>query len=90
MLEKHLLKIWKAYPMDRLEAMSVIVAVTETGSFSAASRRLNTPVATVSRTVAELEARYEGPTISAILAPDEADRCRDDPTSKPASALSGR
>ncbi|MGY4379267.1 DNA-binding transcriptional LysR family regulator [Bradyrhizobium sp. i1.3.6] len=59
MLEKHLLKIWKAYPMDRLEAMSVIVAVTETGSFSAASRRLNTPVATVSRTVAELEARLK-------------------------------
>jgi len=43
--------------MDRLEAMSVIVAVTETGSFSAASRRLKTPVATVSRKVAELEAR---------------------------------
>jgi DNA-binding transcriptional LysR family regulator len=43
--------------MDRLEAMSVIVAVNETGSFSAASRRLKTPVATVSRTVAELESR---------------------------------
>src|SRR6201996_9500021 len=43
--------------MDRLEAMSVIVAVNETGSFSAASRRLKTPVATVSRRVAELEAR---------------------------------
>jgi DNA-binding transcriptional LysR family regulator len=43
--------------MDRLEAMSVIIAVTETGSFSAASRRLRTPIATVSRTVAELEAR---------------------------------
>jgi DNA-binding transcriptional LysR family regulator len=41
--------------MDRLEAMSVIVAVTETGSFSAASRRLGMPVATVSRRVAELE-----------------------------------
>lgn len=41
--------------MDRLEAMSVIVAVTETGSFSAASRRLGTPVATVSRKVAGLE-----------------------------------
>ena len=35
--------------MDRLEAMSVIIAVTETGSLSAASRRLGTPVATVSR-----------------------------------------
>lgn len=45
--------------MDRLEAMSVIVAVTETGSFSAASRRLGTPVATVSRKVAELETRLK-------------------------------
>jgi DNA-binding transcriptional LysR family regulator len=43
--------------MDRLEAMSVIVAVTETGSFSAASRRLGMPVATVSRKVADLETR---------------------------------
>ncbi|MGF7162244.1 DNA-binding transcriptional LysR family regulator [Rhodoligotrophos appendicifer] len=43
--------------MDRLEAMSVIIAVTESGSISAASRRLNSPVATVSRKVAELEAR---------------------------------
>jgi DNA-binding transcriptional LysR family regulator len=45
--------------MDRLEAMSVIIAVTETGSFSAASRRLGTPVATVSRKVSELEARLK-------------------------------
>jgi DNA-binding transcriptional LysR family regulator len=45
--------------MDRLEAMSVIIAVTETGSLSAASRRLKTPVATVSRKVAELEARLK-------------------------------
>lgn len=43
--------------MDRLEAMSVIIAVTETGSISAASRRLKSPVATVSRKVAELESR---------------------------------
>jgi DNA-binding transcriptional LysR family regulator len=42
--------------MDRLEAMSVIVAVTDTGNFSAASRQLGMPVATVSRKVAELEA----------------------------------
>jgi len=50
--------------MDRLEAMSVIIAVTETGSISAASRRLNSPVATVSRKVAELESRLQplGPT----------------------------
>jgi DNA-binding transcriptional LysR family regulator len=52
-------RIWKGRPMDRLEAMSVIVAVTETGSFSAASRRLKKPVATVSRNVAELEARLK-------------------------------
>ena len=45
--------------MDRLEAMSVIIAVTETGSISAASRRLNSPVATVSRKVAELESRLK-------------------------------
>jgi DNA-binding transcriptional LysR family regulator len=45
--------------MDRLEAMSVVIAVTETGSFSAASRRLGTPVATVSRKVSELEARLK-------------------------------
>ena len=45
--------------MDRLEAMSVIVAVTETGSISAASRRLKSPVATVSRKVAELETRLK-------------------------------
>jgi DNA-binding transcriptional LysR family regulator len=45
--------------MDRLEAMSLIVAVTETGSISAASRRLKSPVATVSRKVAELEARLK-------------------------------
>jgi DNA-binding transcriptional LysR family regulator len=43
--------------MDRLEAMSVIIAVNDTGSFSAASRRLGMPVATVSRAVAELETR---------------------------------
>ena len=45
--------------MDRLEAMSVIIAVTESGSISAASRRLNSPVATVSRKVAELESRIK-------------------------------
>src|SRR5262245_10732540 len=45
--------------MDGLEAMSVIVAVTETGSISAASLRLKSPVATVSRKVVELEARLK-------------------------------
>jgi DNA-binding transcriptional LysR family regulator len=42
--------------MDRLESMSVLVAAVEAGSLSAAARRLKTPLATVSRKVAELEA----------------------------------
>jgi DNA-binding transcriptional LysR family regulator len=42
--------------MDRLEAMSILVAAAETGSFSAASRKLHMPLPTVSRKVAELEA----------------------------------
>ncbi|MEC5404511.1 LysR family transcriptional regulator [Paraburkholderia sp. MPAMCS5] len=41
--------------MDRLEAMSIFVAAAETGSFSSASRKLRTPLPTVSRKVAELE-----------------------------------
>ena len=41
--------------MDRLEAMSFLVAAVETGSFSAASRKLNVPLPTVSRKIAELE-----------------------------------
>ncbi len=41
--------------MDRLEAMSAFVAVAEDGGFSAASRRLGMPLATLSRKVSELE-----------------------------------
>jgi DNA-binding transcriptional LysR family regulator len=41
--------------MDRLEAMSVFAAVAEAQGFSAASRRLGMPLATVSRKVSELE-----------------------------------
>ena len=41
--------------MDRLESMSTFLAVVETGSLSAAARRLKTPLATVSRKVSELE-----------------------------------
>jgi len=41
--------------MDRLEAMSIVLAVAEAGSLSAAARRLNTPVATASRKISELE-----------------------------------
>ena len=35
--------------MDRLEAMSILIAAVESGSFSAASRKLNIPLPTVSR-----------------------------------------
>jgi len=42
--------------MDRLEAMSVLLTVSEAGSLSAASRKLKVPLATVSRKVSELEA----------------------------------
>lgn len=45
--------------MDRLAAMSTLLAVVEAGSFSAAARRLGTPLATVSRRVAELEAHLK-------------------------------
>jgi DNA-binding transcriptional LysR family regulator len=41
--------------MDRLEAMSTFLAVVEAGSLSAAARRLNTPLATVSRKISEPE-----------------------------------
>jgi DNA-binding transcriptional LysR family regulator len=43
-------------PLDRLEAMSVLLAAAESGSLSKASRDLRLPLATVSRKVAELEA----------------------------------
>jgi DNA-binding transcriptional LysR family regulator len=42
--------------MDRFESMAVLVAAVEAGSLSAAARRLGTPLATISRKVAELEA----------------------------------
>ena len=42
--------------MDRLEAIAAFTAVAEDGGFSAASRRLGMPLATISRKVSELEA----------------------------------
>jgi DNA-binding transcriptional LysR family regulator len=41
--------------MDRLESMSVLLAVAETGSLSAAARHLDTPLTTVSRKISDLE-----------------------------------
>jgi DNA-binding transcriptional LysR family regulator len=42
--------------MDRLEAMSLFIAVAEGGSLSAASRKLRIPLPTVSRKISDLEA----------------------------------
>jgi len=41
--------------MDRLDAMQVLLAVVDAGSISAGSRKLNAPLPSVSRKVAELE-----------------------------------
>ena len=43
--------------MDRLEAMSLLVAAVEAGSLSAGARRLGVPLATMSRKVSELESQ---------------------------------
>lgn len=45
--------------MDRLEAMSVFTAIIDGGSLSAAGRRLNIPLASVSRKLANLEAHLK-------------------------------
>ena len=45
--------------MDRLDAMAVFVAIIDAGSLSAAARRLDTPLATVSRKLSDLEARMK-------------------------------
>src|SRR5262247_1690216 len=45
--------------MDRLEAMSLVLAVAEAGSLSAAARQRKAPLATVSRKVSELEAHLQ-------------------------------
>ena len=42
--------------MDRLEAMTILVAAVEAGSLSAAGRKLGVPLPTVSRKLADLEA----------------------------------
>src|SRR5471032_3050145 len=45
--------------MNRLESMAILIAVVDAGSLSAAARRLDMPLATVSRKVAELEAHLK-------------------------------
>lgn len=48
--------------MDRLDRIKTLIEVVESGGFSAASRRMGVPLATVSRKVSELEA-YLGATL---------------------------
>ena len=45
--------------MDRIEAMTTLLAVVEAGSLSAASRQLGVPLPTVSRRISELEAHLK-------------------------------
>ncbi|QBC32336.1 LysR family transcriptional regulator [Pandoraea sp. XY-2] len=45
--------------MNRLESMSILIAVVDAGSLSAAARRLGMPLATVSRKVGDLEAHLK-------------------------------
>ncbi|MEQ9607181.1 MAG: LysR family transcriptional regulator, partial [Kiloniellaceae bacterium] len=45
--------------MDRLDAMETLLAVVEAGSLSAASRKLGTPLPTVSRRLSDLEAHLK-------------------------------
>jgi DNA-binding transcriptional LysR family regulator len=45
--------------MDRVEAMSLLLTVVDSGSLSAAGRRLNMPLATVSRRISDLEAHLK-------------------------------
>jgi DNA-binding transcriptional LysR family regulator len=45
--------------MDRIDAMSVLVAVAESGSFSGASRKLDVPLPTISRKVSDLESHLK-------------------------------
>ncbi|WP_395063217.1 LysR family transcriptional regulator [Paraburkholderia silvatlantica] len=45
--------------MNRLEAMAILVSVADAGSLSAAARRLDMPLATVSRKVGELESHLK-------------------------------
>src|SRR5437763_13829995 len=45
--------------VDRIEAMSTLLAVVEAGSLSAASRKLRVPLTTISRRISDLEAHLK-------------------------------
>lgn len=63
--------------MDRLEGMSIVLAVAEAGSLSAAARSQKMPLASVSRKVSELEAHLRTKLFnrsSRVLVPTDAGR----------------
>jgi DNA-binding transcriptional LysR family regulator len=63
--------------MDRFEAMSIVLAVAEAGSLSAAARHQKAPLATVSRKVSDLEAHLRTKLFnrsSRMLVPTDAGR----------------
>jgi DNA-binding transcriptional LysR family regulator len=63
--------------MDRLEAMSLFLAVVDAGSLSAASRKMRMPLATVSRKISDLEAHLNARLLTRSnrrVAPTEAGR----------------
>ena len=41
--------------MDRFEAMSILIDVVDSGSFSATARRLRVPLTTIARKISNLE-----------------------------------
>ena len=64
--------------MDRFEGMSIVLAVAEAGSLSAAARRQKMPLASVSRKVSELEAHLRTKLFnrsSRALVPTDAGLC---------------
>jgi DNA-binding transcriptional LysR family regulator len=63
--------------MDRFQAMSIVLAVAESGSLSGAARQHRTPLATVSRKVSEIEAHLQTKLFnrsSRVLVPTDAGR----------------
>jgi len=58
-LRRSFSKSGKTALMDRIESMSVIIAIAEAGSLSAASRQLRVPIPTVSRRLSEVETRLK-------------------------------
>ena len=61
--------------MDRFEAMATLLEVVEAGSLSAASRKLRTPLATISRRISDLEAHLKTRLLNRSSRRLTSDRC---------------